>query len=47
MTFDAIIPDCLWAVRYDGEDDNVFSIVFNRLSDPEWLRGFSSRMKKT
>ncbi|MBQ7269157.1 MAG: hypothetical protein IJS62_04795 [Bacteroidales bacterium] len=40
MTFDAIIPDSLWSVRYDGENDNAFSTVFNRLSDPEWLRGF-------
>ena len=40
MTFDPIIPDSLWAVRYDDNDDNAFYQVFDRWSDPIWLRGF-------
>lgn len=40
MTFDAIIPDSLWAVRYDGYLDNAFFQVFNQWTDPMWLRDF-------
>lgn len=34
MTFDLIIPDSLWAVRFDDEEDNAFYQVFDRWSDP-------------
>jgi len=40
MTFDSIIPDTLWAVRYDGEEDNAFYQAFDQWSDPIWLRDF-------
>jgi hypothetical protein len=34
MTFDLIIPDSLWAVRYDGEEENAFYQAFDKWSDP-------------
>ena len=41
MTFDKILEDGrLWAVRYDGDQDNVLQIVFNQWNDPEWLWSF-------
>ena len=40
MTFDPIIPDCLWSVRYDGQDENAFYQAFEHWSDPVWLRDF-------
>lgn len=41
MTFDKILPDNrLWAVRYDGEPDNVLQQVFDQWNDPEWLWNF-------
>ena len=40
MTFDSIIPDSLWAVRYDNCSDNAFYQVFSRWTDPMWLRSF-------
>ncbi len=44
MTFDKILDDGkLWAVRYDGDDDNILGITFNQWSDPEWLVDFFSK----
>lgn len=41
MTFDAISSDrCLFAVRYDGDPDNILEILFDKWSDVEWLRIF-------
>lgn len=40
MTFDQIIPDSLWSVRYDNCSDNAFFHVFNQWTDPTWLRDF-------
>lgn len=41
MTFDKILENNkLWAVRYDGEDDNVLQKTFTQWSDPEWLVEF-------
>lgn len=41
MTFDKILDDGrLWAVRYDGDNDNALQNVFNQWNDPEWLWGF-------
>ncbi|MDR2681220.1 MAG: hypothetical protein LBC47_10475 [Tannerella sp.] len=41
MTFDDITGDgCLWAVRFEDEDDNELSILFNRWNDVVWLRAF-------
>ena len=41
MTFDKILDNnTLWAVRYDGEEDNSLRIVFNQWNDPEWLWDF-------
>lgn len=46
MTFDPIIPDSLWAVRFDDEEDNAFYQVFDRWSDPIWLREFFFQNEK-
>lgn len=41
MTFDDITEDGrLWAVRYDGEDDNALDSLFDRWNDVAWLRTF-------
>lgn len=41
MTFDCITEDKnLWAVRYDGADDNVLYRLFDQWDDAEWLRSF-------
>jgi hypothetical protein len=41
MTFDDLTQDGrLWAVRYDGEDDNVFDQVLDQWNDLDWLRDF-------
>lgn len=45
MTFDPIIPDGLWAVRYDNCLDNAFFQVFNQWTDPMWLRDFFFKNK--
>lgn len=46
MTFDPIVQNILWAVRYDGDEDNVFYHIFNQWNDPEWLRGFFFQNEK-
>lgn len=41
MTFDKILDNnTLWAVRYEGESDNVLKTLFDQWSDPEWLVDF-------
>lgn len=41
MTFEDITGDGkLWAVRYDGDPDNVLAVIFERWNDQDWLRGF-------
>lgn len=41
MTFDDITDDGrLWAVRYDGESDNVLYSLFDQWNDVAWLRSF-------
>ena len=41
MTFDRILENnTLWAVRYDGDEDNALRLVFNQWNDPEWLWDF-------
>ena len=41
MTFDKILENnTLWAVRYEGADDNVLQQLFSQWSDPEWLVNF-------
>jgi hypothetical protein len=40
MTFDEIIPNSLWSVRYDGQEENAFYQAFDQWSDPIWLRDF-------
>ena len=41
MTFDDITHDGrLWAVRYDGEDDNVLYDLIDKWNDVLWLRLF-------
>ena len=44
MTFDDITEDGrLWAVRYEGEDDNVLYTLFDQWNDVMWLRSFFKR----
>ncbi len=45
MTFDPIIPDNLWSVRYEECLDNAFFQVFNQWTDPMWLRDFFYKNK--
>ncbi len=41
MTFDKILEDGrLWAVRYDGKEDNCFDELFSRWFDMHWLTSF-------
>ena len=41
MTFDDITGDRkLWAVHFEGDDDNEFYKVFNNWADVVWLRAF-------
>lgn len=41
MTFDEITDDGrLWAVRYDGMDDNALFTLFDQWNDVVWLRNF-------
>jgi len=41
MTFDKITEDGnLYAVRYDGNPDNILDILFDQWSDVMWLRTF-------
>ena len=41
MTFDDITDDGrLWAVRYDGDEDNALMKIFAQWNDVLWLRNF-------
>ena len=41
MTFEDITgTGNLWAVRYDGDNDNILSITFERWNDLDWLKEF-------
>lgn len=41
MTFDKILDNnTLWAVRYDGSEDNALQELFKQWSNPEWLVNF-------
>lgn len=41
MTFDDITGDGrLWAVRYDGDNDNILALTFERWYDLDWLMDF-------
>lgn len=41
MTFDRITEDGkLWAVRYDGKEDNVLFTLFDQWNDVAWLHRF-------
>ena len=43
MKFDRILDNnTLWAVRYDGANDNALQQLFSRWNDPEWLVNFFS-----
>ena len=46
MTFDEIINGHLWAVRYEGEQDNVLYNLFDHWNDVVWLRSFFKENKK-
>lgn len=41
MTFDKITEDGnLYAVRYEGDPDNILEMLFGQWSDVVWLRAF-------
>ena len=41
MTFDRVLDDGrLWAVRYDGKEDNCFEELFCQWFDMQWLTSF-------
>lgn len=41
ISFDDITEDGrLWAVRYEGDSDNVLGVVFAQWDDVQWLRSF-------
>jgi len=41
MKFDRILEnDKLWAVRYDGDDDNILQKIFEQWNNPIWLVDF-------
>lgn len=41
MRFEALTKDeCLWAVVYEGENQNAFDTVFDKWFDAKWLRDF-------
>ena len=41
MTFDRILEDDrLWAVRYEGDLDNCFNLLFDKWYDMNWLKDF-------
>jgi len=43
MKFDRILDNnTLWAVRYDGANDNALQQLFSQWNDPEWLVNFFS-----
>ncbi len=47
MTFDKILENnTLWAVRYDGDSDNSFSMIFNQWNDINWLWEFFTNNNK-
>ena len=47
MTFDDITGDGrLWAVRYDGDNDNILALTFDRWYDLDWLKEFFIANKK-
>lgn len=40
-SFDDITEDNrLWAVRYEGDEDNILDILFAQWDDVQWLRSF-------
>ena len=41
LSFDDITEDGrLWAVRYEGDADNILDVVFSQWDDVQWLRKF-------
>ena len=44
MEFDDITGDGrIWAVRYDGDDENILTILFRKWNDVDWLSDFFIR----
>lgn len=44
MEFDDITGDGrIWAVRYDGDDENILTILFRKWNDIDWLSDFFIR----
>ena len=41
MDFHRILEDGrLWAVKYDGDEEDCFDALFNKWYDMDWLKGF-------
>ena len=44
MEFDDITGDGrIWAVRYDGDDENILTLLFRKWNDVDWLSDFFIR----
>lgn len=47
-SFDDITEDNrLWAVRYEGDEDNILDILFAQWDDVQWLRSFLRKICQT
>lgn len=47
MSFERLVESgCLWAVRYDRDEVNIFEKVFSNWNDYKWLRTFFSIHQK-
>lgn len=45
MTFEDITGDgMLWAVRYEGDSDNILAMTFDKWNDHDWLKDFLWRI---
>ena len=41
MSFEDITEDGrLWAVRYEGDPDNILAMTFEKWNDQDWLKDF-------
>lgn len=43
MVFEEIIPGKLWAVKYDGDEDNILNIVMERMMDTSCVRSICEK----
>ncbi|MBP5649716.1 MAG: hypothetical protein J6X01_01400 [Bacteroidales bacterium] len=46
MTVDEIVPGKLWAIRYDGDDDNTLVLRISEIMDTQWRWEFLKAHEK-